>query len=568
MIPLQLAAARLMAAQKRPYFSTALFSMTPIERKGLNTLSVDQRWRVYYDPIVFDYWSLEELAGVLIHEVSHLLREHGERCAEVGADEKLWNTAADLEINSTLLREDLVLPSEGVFPVKLGLPEGLLAEEYYERLQAEQQKESEKPAEPNSQNDSEASKANEPQTQDNQQDSQQNNQQDNQPNQSSEESQSSASSESNSQEDSSDESKTASTPDESSLGDNNASDDSSGSESGSNDSNNSEGASSSSSNQGDKGTTQTTSEGDTDTDDSSKSESSTDATSNESDLSGDSNGSSGDKPTTANTETTSQSSTSQAGEGDEAQAASPRPSCGSCGSCATGISQEFEDEIDEECPGLSPIEVAKTKQDTARHILQASGRGTVPAGWLRWAEKQASPKVNWRRELAATVRRSISDTVGMTDYSYARPSRRQAAFNEVIVPGMRKPNLLISVVIDTSGSISDVLVGQILKEVELILKTTGQEQVQIITCDSSVHFNKKVRKVSDIKFLGGGGTDMRVGIQTALESKPRPQIIIVITDGATPWPPASPKNTKVVVALLGNSYDSCVPSWAKKIIVS
>lgn len=565
MIPLQLAAARLMAAKKRPYFSTALFSMTPVERKGLNTLSVDQRWRVYYDPIVFDCWSIEELAGVLIHEVSHLLREHGERRAEVGADEKLWNTAADLEINSTLLGEDLILPSEGVFPVKLGLPEGLLAEEYYERLKAEQQKESEKPAEQSSQNDSndcEPNKANEPQTQDNQEDSQQ----DNKPNQSSEESQSN-SSEGNSQEDSSDESKTASTSDESSLGDNNTSDDSSGSNSGSNDSSNSEGTNSSSTNQGDKGTTQPASEGDTHTDDSTKRESSTDVTSNESDLSGDSNGSSGDKATTANTETNSQSST-PADEGDEAQTSSPRPSCGSCGSCATGISQEFEDEVDEECPGLSPIEVAKTKQDTARHILQASGRGTVPAGWVRWAEKQASPKVNWRKELAASVRRSISDTVGMTDYSYARPSRRQSAFPEIVMPGMRKPNLLISVVIDTSGSITDVLVGQILKEVELILKTTGQEQVQIITCDSKVHFNKKVRKVSDIKFLGGGGTDMRVGIQTALESKPRPQIIIVITDGATPWPPASPKNTKVVVALLGNSYGSCVPSWAKKIIVS
>ena len=44
----------------------------------------------------------------------------------------------------------------------------------------------------------------------------------------------------------------------------------------------------------------------------------------------------------------------------------------------------------------------------------------------------------------------------------------------------------------------------------------------------------------DVELLGGGGTDMGAGLAKAAELRPRPDLIIVLTDGYTPWPSAPP----------------------------
>ena len=43
---------------------------------------------------------------------------------------------------------------------------------------------------------------------------------------------------------------------------------------------------------------------------------------------------------------------------------------------------------------------------------------------------------------------------------------------------------------------------------------------------------------------------------------PRPEVVVVITDGHTPWPDTPPRGMKVVVVLHG---DGQAPEWAKVI---
>lgn len=52
---------------------------------------------------------------------------------------------------------------------------------------------------------------------------------------------------------------------------------------------------------------------------------------------------------------------------------------------------------------------------------------------------------------------------------------------------------------------------------------------------------------------------MGVGIDAALALKPRPQLIIVLTDGETPWP-ATPPAASVVAALVGRIPKSDLPT--------
>jgi predicted metal-dependent peptidase len=130
-----LQAARVRASYQRAYFAPALFNLIPVRTDQIESMAVDSRWRLYYNDAWIAAHSVEENAAVLIHEVSHLLREHEARKqAAAIKDEKLWNTAADCEINDDLLAEGLPLPHDPPRPENYGFHTGETAESYYHQL--------------------------------------------------------------------------------------------------------------------------------------------------------------------------------------------------------------------------------------------------------------------------------------------------------------------------------------------------------------------------------------------------------------------------------------------------
>lgn len=127
-----LQAARVRASYQRAYFGPALFSLVPVKTDLIASMAVDTQWRLYYNDSWVANHSVEENAAVLIHEVSHLLRDHEQRRKAASASAPaLWNTAADCEINDDLLAERLPLPDDPPHPEKLGLETGQTAENYY-----------------------------------------------------------------------------------------------------------------------------------------------------------------------------------------------------------------------------------------------------------------------------------------------------------------------------------------------------------------------------------------------------------------------------------------------------
>src|SRR5678816_3704663 len=106
-----LQAARLRASYQRAYFAPALFNLIPVKTDLIGSMAVDVNWRLYYNESWIATHNVEENASLLIHEVSHLLRDHESRKKSAGIkDHRRWNTAGDCEINDDLHAEGLPLP--------------------------------------------------------------------------------------------------------------------------------------------------------------------------------------------------------------------------------------------------------------------------------------------------------------------------------------------------------------------------------------------------------------------------------------------------------------------------
>ena len=224
-----------------------------------------------------------------------------------------------------------------------------------------------------------------------------------------------------------------------------------------------------------------------------------------------------------------------------------------CGSGAHGWSPTWEPPppSDHQDQGLKEDAQTLVRTKVASDIAQAEADG-VQASLRSWAEDQLGASIDWRRTLAAALRRSIASVSGAVDYSYSRPSRRAASVGSVVMPALRRPTVEVAVVIDTSASVSHDQLGLVVAEIDGLLQATGTRSIHFLACDDAVQTVGRITKRTDIQLIGGGGTDMGAGIGAALETRPSPAVIVVLTDGFTPWPEANPARAHVVVALLNS----------------
>ncbi|GHH94257.1 vWA domain-containing protein [Streptomyces capillispiralis] len=367
----KLLAARLHAARVRPYLATALFALHVVASRHVPTMAVDRHWRCYVSPAFVDRMPVEELAGVWVHEVSHLLRDHHGRSDRVararglhGPAERLrMNIAADCEINDDVYGDGLPAPADVVLPHLLELPAGQLMEDYLRQFR---------------------------------------------------------------------------------LG-----------------------------------------------------------------------------PYTQGMAWLD------------------------CGSGADGREREWDLGPDG-AHGLSEQERDAVRFRVARGITARPG--DAPKGWRRWAEEAFHPPQPWRELLGAALRSAVSGAGAGDDYTYGRPARRSAGVPGVVLPSLRRTPPRVSVVIDTSGSVSDRELGSALLEVAAISRAVGgrRDMVTVVPCDAAAGEVHRLCRAEGIPLTGGGGTDLRTGFARALAARPRPDVVVVLTDGQTPWPDARPACRTVV----------------------
>lgn len=155
----------------------------------------------------------------------------------------------------------------------------------------------------------------------------------------------------------------------------------------------------------------------------------------------------------------------------------------------------------------------------------------------RFVEEALAPVIPWQR---LVLTRLLECSKEMR--TYAKPDKRHLG-RGMILPGNKPatPDKLkgVKIGIDTSGSITDIEIGQALKQIKGFMnryKASGE----IMYWDTDIQAKSEFRDIKEamkLKPQGCGGTDPRCVFEYCIskECKQKPSIIIMFSDGYFDW---------------------------------
>lgn len=241
------------------------------------------------------------------------------------------------------------------------------------------------------------------------------------------------------------------------------------------------------------------------------------------------------------------------------------PKCGSGSHGIRSLDPTLDGLDSPENAGLSTVDIEVVRRRVAEAVLAGAHQaGVGHGGWQRWAEALENPVVDWRRHFRGAIKRAVAAESTGSEYTYSRPSRRRVT--GVVLPGGKHPSPTVAVIVDTSGSMSDELLSEAWTEVISCLRAVGvrSERLRIYAGDvGAIRFKSSI--ANRVPLLGGGGTDIAESIRQVLNVSLKPDLVLVLTDGYTPWPDKPPKRP-VIVGLLGPTPPP-PPPWATAVRV-
>jgi predicted metal-dependent peptidase len=139
------------------------------------------------------------------------------------------------------------------------------------------------------------------------------------------------------------------------------------------------------------------------------------------------------------------------------------------------------------------------------------------------------PTIDWRAVLAEFVDRATSDT-----YSWARP-RQSVSHLGLFLPCREVAGTgPLVLVVDTSGSVDQVLLAQYQAEIRAIVDEADPTRVTVIYADDSLRGVPTVFERGEevtLEYRGGCGTDYRPAFRwVAEEAEEDPAALIYLTD--------------------------------------
>jgi len=187
-------------------------------------------------------------------------------------------------------------------------------------------------------------------------------------------------------------------------------------------------------------------------------------------------------------------------------------------------------------PKLSEEERKQIRDEIKEAVMTAAqtvGAGNLPSGVKRMIKDLTTPQLDWR----ALLQQQIQSTL-RTDYTWARASRKGWDMDAIMPGSDWDKEIDICVAIDTSGSMSDTMLKDILSEVKGIMESYQSFRLHLWSFDTEVYADgakvftaDNLDEIMDWEPMGGGGTDFTVNWTWMRENDIQPKKFIMFTDG-------------------------------------
>lgn len=198
------------------------------------------------------------------------------------------------------------------------------------------------------------------------------------------------------------------------------------------------------------------------------------------------------------------------------------------------------DEMDADAKATLSAQIDQ-KLMTAANMARLVGK--LPGEMEKIIEDLLNPAVPWQDLLRDYMTRKVHD-----EEDWGKRNRR---FQHVYLPARHNERMAgMTVVCDSSGSIGPDDYAKILTEVKAIIEDVNPEFIRVVWADAVVQSEEMIEPddvgaAIRLNPKGGGGTDMRVPLEHVVQHEP--PVVVLITDGYTPWPEVEPPYPLIVV---------------------
>ncbi len=182
-------------------------------------------------------------------------------------------------------------------------------------------------------------------------------------------------------------------------------------------------------------------------------------------------------------------------------------------------------------------ELLQELKEQFEQIFQKLNRqGTLPKDLKFVVPEYFSHKVDWREFLYGYIAAYAKST-----YSFVPPNMKYL-YRGIYLPSLSSDLLRIVIAVDTSGSVDESLLSLFVAEVNSIMQSYPNYEIDFITADAKIQSRNVYLPGENIAYemSGGGGTDFRPVFEYIDQNINYPTLLLYFTDGMGTFPKNEP----------------------------
>jgi len=190
------------------------------------------------------------------------------------------------------------------------------------------------------------------------------------------------------------------------------------------------------------------------------------------------------------------------------------------------------------------LEAAQQEILAQNALDKAHSMESLPEGLERLIPIALKGMIDWRSVLR--------DSIGgyyVSDYAMMPPSKK-LLYAGIYLPSATSRHLELTIAIDSSGSVDELLLAQFIAEVESIAELFGSYSIEMLVCDDRVRSHQRFSNGESIEYSleGGGGTNFVPVFEFIETQLTPPKILLYFTDLDGTFPLNEPHYETVWIA--------------------